>query len=311
MTREETMDKIRGCMIPIPTLFDDHLELNLSEMQRHIRWLIECGAQEGNGYILAGAATGEFANMDAGERKALAAAVIEAADGKIPVVVGAQETNWRETREIALFAKEQGATAVQISPPYYYPPTDDDIYEYYQMASQELGIGIIVYHTWWMGYTMSFDVLDRLVELENIVSLKWSASDYLTWQRGYQRYSQKVAMANNHLDHVGAVMFGATSINIHPSNFWPEWGIKLWGLLENRKWEEAQKMQTTLLFPLYDIYGEATAEYGGEGHLDKVALDLIGFRGGICRPPIRPLPPIYQEKLSKLFDQAGVPCPRV
>ena len=50
---------------------------------------------------------------------------------------------------------------------------------------------------------------------------------------------------------------------------------------------------------------------GGEGHIDKLALELVGLPGGITRPPTRPLPPVFRDRLRRLCLQAGVPLNRV
>ncbi len=310
MYKKTAREKIVGCMIAIPTIFDDKSELDSESMKRHVMWLIECGAREGNSYILAGAATGEFASMNADERIRLASAVVEAADGRIPVIVGAQSTNWRESRDIAKHCIEIGATGIQLSPTYYYSPSDDDVFEYFHRASEELDIGIAVYNTWWMGFHINLDLLGRLIELEKVAVIKWSAPDWLEWNKGYRLYSSKITMVNNHLDHVGAVFHGATSVNCHPCIYWPEWGITLWDHLSKRRWNEAQTMLTEHLYPFYDIYFAAIKEFGGEGHLDKVALDLIGLKGGLPRHPVRPLSQKYYQMMEDFFRKTGTPFPR-
>jgi len=38
----------------------------------------------------------------------------------------------------------------------------------------------------------------------------------------------------------------------------------------------------------------------------KVALDLLGLRGGDPRPPLRPLPDAKRETVASVLDRAGL-----
>jgi dihydrodipicolinate synthase/N-acetylneuraminate lyase len=38
----------------------------------------------------------------------------------------------------------------------------------------------------------------------------------------------------------------------------------------------------------------------------KVALDMLGLRGGVPRPPLAPLPEARTEEARKILDDAGL-----
>ena len=44
---------------------------------------------------------------------------------------------------------------------------------------------------------------------------------------------------------------------------------------------------------------------------DKLALELLGLPGGRNRPPTRPLPPVFKERLRSYLEQIGAPLNRV
>ena len=93
--------------------------------------------------------------------------------------------------------------------------------------------------------------------------------------------------------------------------FWPEWGARLWGALASGDWDAAQADVDLLLLPFYDINRDIGQFTGGEGHIDKLALELVGLPGGTTRPPTRPLPPVFRQRLRRLCVEAGVPLDRV
>ena len=124
MDRETARNRLTGCYVTVPTMFrDDDLELDLPAMRRHVQFLREGGIREGTGVVLAGGAAGDFSTMSFSERCQVAETVVDAADGQIPVVMGAQTTNTRELIELARAAQRLGAEFIQISPPFYHNHT--------------------------------------------------------------------------------------------------------------------------------------------------------------------------------------------
>src|SRR5581483_1228651 len=91
--------RLEGCYITVPTMFrDPDLEIDHKAIQRHVGFLKERGINQQNGVLLAGGAAGDFSTMSFDERKAVAETVVSAADGKIPVAMGAQTTSTRELK---------------------------------------------------------------------------------------------------------------------------------------------------------------------------------------------------------------------
>ena len=130
------------------------------------------------------------------------------------------------------------------------------------------------------------------------------------YQNGLLRFADRFGMIDNQLLPVFNQMLGGNGANLHPAMFWPEWGARLWGLLEERRWDEAQVEVNRVLLPYYDIIADISAVTGGEGHIDKLALELIGLPGGRNRPPTRPLPPVFRERLGEFLLSIGAPLSR-
>jgi len=312
MDHKTMIDRLRGCFLAVPTLYHDDLSLNLEGMQQHIHFLIENGLREGTAVFLVNGASGEFPVLTLEERKQTAEAVVEAADGRTAIIVGAQTSNTLKAVEIARHAQAIGATAVQVSPPFYYPPTDDDVYEHFAaIANAAPDLGIVAYNTYWLGYRMSLTMIRRLLEIPQVVSLKWSSPDILEYQLAFRRFADRMGVIDNQLLPVFNRMMGGSGANLHPALFWPEWGVRLWGLLDDGKWAEAQAEVNRVLLPYYEIFGEIGAVTGGEGHIDKLGLELLGLPGGCNRPPTRPLPPAFKEQLREFLLEIGAPLDRV
>ncbi len=128
-----------------------------------------------------------------------------------------------------------------------------------------------------------------------------------TTQAFRRLFADRLCVIDNQLQFVLTHMRGGRGINTHPSNYWPEWGVRLWNLLEERKYVEAQEEITRGIPPYYDLVTEVAQFTGGEGHLDKLGLELIGLDSSRCRPPTRDIRPIFREKARRMLEKTGVP----
>jgi len=126
---DETLgrQKMTGCYVTIPTMFRDDadLSLDLDAVGRHVRFLIDGGLREGTGVLLAGGAAGDFSTMTFEERCAVVERVVGEAAGRIPDAMGGQTTSTRELERLVKAAEHIGADFVQVSPPFYFSPTEE------------------------------------------------------------------------------------------------------------------------------------------------------------------------------------------
>jgi 4-hydroxy-tetrahydrodipicolinate synthase len=306
------LDQLRGCYLALPTLFDQRLALNLEGMRRHVEFMIRNGLRQGNATFLVNGATGEFPVLSVAERKRTAEAVVDAAAGRVGVIVGAQALGTLDAVDMARHAQSIGAAALQVSAPFYFPPTDEDVFEHVAMIAEAApDTGIVFYPTWWLGYNTSLEMIGRLASIPQVVALKWSAPGILEYQLGLRRFSDRLGMIDNMLLPVLSQMMGGIGTNLHPAMFWPEWGVRLWMALQDGDWDAAQADVGLLLLPFYDIIRDIGRVTGGEGHIDKLALELVGLPGGTTRPPTRPLPPVFKDRLRRLCQEVGVPLDRI
>lgn len=307
MDREKLQAQITGCYIPMPTqVRDDDLELNLPAMRRHVRFLLEGGVREGNGVLLTCGAAGDFTTLSVEERLRIADAVLDEAAGKVGVILGAQSTDLREVTALARGAARLGILGLQVSPPFYHQHTDDDVVEFLAAVGNAADVALVVYTTYWQG-KLSLDLVGRLAELPQVVALKWAAPSYYEFERGLRLFAKRHFLIDNQLQFVLSHMLGARGINVHPSNYWPEWGVHLWGLLEAGQYREAQETMSRVMSPYYDLAYEVETFTGGEGHLDKLCLELVGLDSSRSRPPMRDIRPLFREKVRTMLRTCGVP----
>ena len=311
MDKEMARIRLSGCYVTVPTMFrDEDLELDLPAMRRHVRFLIDGGINESTGVLLAGGAAGDFSTLSFDERLQVAETVIQEANGRIAVVMGAQTTSTRELVELARAAERLGAEYIQVSPPFYFAHTEEDFLEYVVAASEAAkDVGLVIYNTYWTSSNVSLGLVERLVELPNVIGLKWAVpgSDFLEFEESVVRFADRVCIIDNQMRFVTSHILGARGIEIHQCNYWPQWGVRLWKLLEDHQYVEAQQELVRVALPFFALWREMEQYTSGDGYLDKLCLELVGLGSSRCRPPTRDVRDKFRDRARQMLLQCGVP----
>lgn len=154
----EVKQTLRGPMIPVITNLNEDLSIDHAAIRENVRFVIDRGIVRGQGVLLAVGAGGDFPMLSVEERKEVAHTIVTAANGQVPVIVGAQDTNPSVSIELAQWSEEIGADAVQMSAGYYYASSDEDCLRFFQAVHDATSrIGIMIYNTHWEGYNLSLD----------------------------------------------------------------------------------------------------------------------------------------------------------
>jgi dihydrodipicolinate synthase/N-acetylneuraminate lyase len=303
--------RLEGCYITVPTMFrDPDLEVDTAAIGRHVRWLRGRGINEGNAVLLAGGAAGDFSTMSFEERVEVARTVVAAAEGQVPVAMGAQTTSTRELARLARTAYELGCEFVQVSCPFYFTHTEGDFYDYVRAAADAAPIGIIVYNTFWTSSGISLAMADRLSEIPNVVGLKWATprTDAMEFEDVVSHFAGRLTIIDNNLLFVMSHLMGARAFEVHLCNYWPEWGIKLLDRLGAGDYAEVQRMMVREAMPFYKLWVEIEKGFtSGDGYLDKLCMELVGLDSSRCRPPTRDVRDAYREKTRQMLIGSGVP----
>lgn len=301
---------VRGCYVTIPTMFQEpDLEVDLAAIRRHVSFLVEGGIRTGTGLVLAGGAAGDFSTMTLEERIRVAEAVVSEADGRVPVVMGAQTTSTRDLVDLAVGAEKVGAELIQVSPPYYFAHTEDDFFDYVMAAADAAEVGIIIYNTHWTSYGVSTAMVERLATIPNVVGLKWSAPDsgFMEFEQALSWFADRFAVIDNQLRFTTSHMLGASAIEVHVCNYWPQWGVQLWELLESGEYVAAQTELVKVAMPFMALWKEMEHHTGGDGYLDKLCMELVGLGSSRCRPPTRDLRDQFRQRAYEMLLATGVP----
>ena len=288
------MSELKGVYVVLVTPFKEGGYIDYGGLRRNVEWLVEQGV---HGVIPLGS-TGEFASLNDDQKRRVTQTVIEAVQGRVPVVVGSSA----ETTEKAIYyvkqAKDLGAAGALVLPPWYYTPDPNEIVYHYTRICEAVDLPIMVYNN---PFTSKVDIqpetVARLAELPNIVAIKESSGNI-------RRIAEIRTLTD---DGIGifcgwedmayeSFLMGATGWVCVIGNVAPRMAIELFELVTVDKdyeaaWELYKKMLPFLRY----------LEYSGKAHKAlKHLLDKKGLCGGYCSSPKLPLSETEKAEVERL-----------
>ena len=107
----------------------------------------------------------------------------------------------------ARYAAEAEGDFIQMNPPHYMVPSEEDVFGFCKYVNDAADIGIMAYNTPWAmpspGFEFTASLLERFSELENVVGTKWSSHDI----RHFCRIPRLFAECFNFIDNMGIFSF--------------------------------------------------------------------------------------------------------
>ena len=306
--REYWRKNLVGHIAPMCTSFNGDYSLNPEGFRRHVRYILDHGFRDERcGMILVSGAAGEHHSLSFDERKELLEIAVEEANGQVPVLFGATATHTMEAMRLSRMAEEVGATGLQMSMPYYEQPTWEDTKAFYRELNDTVGIGVMVYNTYTPAGINMFDyrLIEFFLDLPRIAGIKWHAASGVQYDFCYGRFASEIPFYDNHVHEVYGMMNGAVGFTSHVSVFWPEYAVKLWNLLKNELYAEAQALVRKVRMPFYQLITEAWEHTSGDGIVDRVVCRLMGLDVGPSRKPILPCPPEIAKRVKAAMIEFG------
>jgi 4-hydroxy-tetrahydrodipicolinate synthase len=110
------------------------------------RTLVEWQIAEGSSALVACGTTGEAATLSAEEQFSVVSACVAQAKGRVPVIAGAGSNDTRVAGQNLHAAREAGADAALMVPPYYNRPSQEGIYQHFAALARGAELPIMLYN---------------------------------------------------------------------------------------------------------------------------------------------------------------------
>lgn len=205
------MTKFQGTGIAIITPFKDDLSVDYVALANLVNYNIENGTD----YIVISGTTGESVTITREEKKEIAASIIKANKGRVPLVLGIGGNNTAEViNEIKATDLSEIDAILSVSP-YYSKPTQEGIYQHFKAISNVCPIDIIMYNV--PGRTasnMSPETTLRLAaDFNNIVAVKEAGNNVHQYLKLLRDKSDDFSIISGDDDLVlGVVLAGGTGV---------------------------------------------------------------------------------------------------
>ncbi|MFN8210457.1 MAG: 4-hydroxy-tetrahydrodipicolinate synthase [Bacteroidales bacterium] len=164
------MKKLKGTGVAIVTPFKSDMSIDFTAFGRVVNHVIKGGVN----YIVAMGTTGESVTLTKDEKKAVVSYVIEAIDGRVPLVVGIGGNNTQEIINQIRGIDFKGIDAILSVSPYYNKPSQRGIFQHFKAIATCSPVPVIIYNVpGRTGSNISAETTLQLAhECENIVAVK-------------------------------------------------------------------------------------------------------------------------------------------
>lgn len=132
----------KGILVPCITILHEDGSIDYENMVCHAENLIQAGV---DGILLFGS-TGEFYAISLAEKKELVKKVTQAAVRRTQIIVGINSCDPQEAIDFGQYCKSVGVDAVMVISPYYFPPSDIGVEEFFGTIAENLDMPIFFYN---------------------------------------------------------------------------------------------------------------------------------------------------------------------
>ncbi len=287
--------------VAVTPFTDNGGAVDIGALKGFLDWQIECKVP---GVILLGT-TGEFLTIDEEERRLIVGESIRHLGGRMKVLVGTMDAYTPRAVAFSREAQDLGADGLMIIPPYYYTPTDDEIFNYYRAICDAITVPIMLYNNpVTSNRDMSAQLVARLTSaFQQVRYIKEASMDV---GRVYDIVEATGGVMNVFAGErpVESFLLGAVGYVNPYGNYLPYSTTRMWDLLEAGRVHDASSIQR-LVHKLDMIIAEGHPTYGHQCY-SKALAAAVGHPVGDVRAPLTTLVSLGDEGRTKLAQMLAI-----
>jgi len=245
--------------------------------------------------------TGEFAYLDATQRRRVVEVTVEAARGRVPVVAGVASTTIADAVAQARAVERIGASGVLAILEAYFPVADEGVHDYFKAIAESVSLPLVLYtNPNFQRSDLSLPVIERLSRVPNIGYIKDASVNTGRLLSILNRVEgrMQVFAASSHVP-ACVMLLGGVGWMAGPACVAPRQSVELYELCKRGDWTAAMAKQR----PLWAL-NQAFAKYNLAACI-KGALELQGYAVGAPLAPQAPLAPEGIEEVRRALAAIG------
>jgi 4-hydroxy-tetrahydrodipicolinate synthase len=284
----------KGCGTALITPFDEKGRIDFGALERFVNWQIERGID----FLVPCGTTGESATLSGDERKAVTAAVVKTASGRVPIIAGAGGNHTAKAVFWARDAAEVGADGILSVSPMYNKPGPEGLYRHYSALAEATELPILVYNVpGRTGSDLDVETILRLAEIPRIVGLKEASGNFGRIARLMTVLPEDfLVFSGDDSTALALLALGARGLISVVSNEIPRDMSALVRAALEGDWTEARKLQRRYLALMEMNFWESSPAPA------KCALSLMKKCGETLRLPLAPVREETRKRIEKLLS---------
>ena len=289
------MRNLEGIYPAIVTPFAADGGFDPGAMRRIVRHQLAAGV---HGFYVCGG-TGEGLLMTREERQEAVETVVDEVGGRAGVIahVGAFQT--AETLALARDASTAGVDAIAALPPsYFYKPDQTGLVCHYTELAGASEVPLLIYNLpQRTGITMTRELFDELLQVDNIIGMKDSSGDIYSMGKFLEGDDKPVVFNGEDTVLLCGLLAGACGGIGATYNVTPDLFVQLWQAVQAGDLEQVARIQSRL-HQCWNATGVVELFAG-----IKQTLAWMGLECGIPRSPLRALTDGERERLRGALDR--------
>ncbi len=231
--------------------------------------------------------TGEAPSLSYRLRRELISEVMKLVDRRVPVLVGIADTAFVESVNLAGYAADEGADALVLTTPYYFPAGQTELLAYVRDLVDELTLPVMLYNMPAMTKVwFEIETVRRLAEIPSIIGIKDSSGDLEYFERLCelkQLRSDWSIMIGPEAKLAEAMALGGDGAVAGGANVFPRLFVQQYEAIKSgdRIASDAAKNKITSFQKIYDVGKYASRHVKAT----KCALSLLGLCKDIPADP--------------------------
>ena len=236
------MQSLIGTGVALATPFKQDFSIDTEALIRIVNFAIDGGVE----YLVVLGTTAENATMSQTEREFVIQTIVEANNGRLPLVLGVGGNNTMEVVEELKTRDFSNFTAILSISPYYNKPTQEGIYQHYKAVAQASPIPVILYNVpSRTGSNVLPSTVMRLAnDFKNIVAIKEAAGDMVqAMQLLKDKPKDFMVLSGDDMIALPMVLAGGSGVISVIAQGFPKEFSEMMRLGLNRKVDDAFKLQ--------------------------------------------------------------------
>lgn len=294
--------KIEGIFVPNVTPFDSKGEVDKQALVKLLDFWLKSRVSG----IVVNASTGEGPMISRKEKMELIELVRNRVDGRGLVIAGTGAIGTGETLEYTKDAEELGADASLLITPFFFKPTEDELFNHFKSITSSVDLPVIIYNVpKFTGYSIPPRVVERIAtECSNIVGIKDSSSNPGYMAELIRLTGSKINVMSGAADMtMPALVMGGKGAILAVANVIPGLCVSLFDSVSRGALKEAGRSQLLISF-----VNKVLVREHSQVPAIKAALKLMNLQAGIPRPPLRPLSSKEEKEISEALISAELLC---